>query len=188
MSEQSYKRTEKIIIILMLVGLAAMFQPWFRSVAAWFDIFAVDADFGRLYSREVAPMVFRYGFYILLLSTVAFTVLSHYSVEELNRALAEKGRLLTWLLIALPVIIGFTLLVNMANGFNLAAFWSVFAFVCAIAIWYWRRWGVVGYALISLGWMGMAVGGSAYFITAVFNLVLAIIIVALLWSRREKLR
>ena len=187
MSEQNYKRTEKIIIILMLVGLIAMFQPWFSSVAGLFDNFAADANLGRMYSREIAPTIFRYGFYILLLSTIAFTVLSHYSVEDLEQAITEKGKILTWLLIALPVVIGFTLLINMANGFNLAAFLGVFAFVCAIAIWHWRRWGVVGYSVISLAWVGMAISGSAELITAVLNLILTVVVIALLWPRRKKL-
>lgn len=187
MSEQTYKRTEKIIIILMIIGMIAMFQPWFRSVATMFDPFTAEGGLGRAYSREVAPSVFRYGFYILLLSTVAFIVLSHYSVEELERAVAEKGKVLTWLLVLLPVYVGFALLINLSVGFNLAALLGVLAFSFAIAIWHWRRWGVIGYVLVSLGWMVMAVMGTAEMITAVVNLILTIIIIALLWPRREKL-
>ena len=187
MSEQTYKRTEKIIIILMLVGMVAMFQPWFRSVAAWVDLISAEAEFGKMFGRDIAPVIFRYGFYILLLSTVAFTVLSHYNAEELQRAEAEKGKALTWLLICLPVVIGFTLVINMSGGFNVAAFIGVLAFACAIAIWHWRRWGVVGYTLASMIWVGMALTGSADMITAVLNLILAIITIALLWSRRELL-
>ena len=186
MSEKSYKRAEKIIIILMILGMLTMFQPWFRSVASLFDPLSAEGDFGRTYSREIAPMVFRYGFYIVLLSTVAFIVLSHYNVDELQRAVAEKGKALTWLLIALPVFVGFVLLINLSIGLNLAALLGVLAFVFAIAIWHWRRWGVVGYVLTSIGWMVMAVMGTAEMNTAVINFILTIVMLVLIWPRREK--
>jgi hypothetical protein len=54
MSRQTYARIERAIIALMLIGMAGMFQPF-------------------------AVALYRYGFLLLLLSTIAFIVISHVS-------------------------------------------------------------------------------------------------------------
>jgi hypothetical protein len=52
MSRRAYARAERIIIGLMLVGIVGMFQP-----------FAID--------------LYRYGFLLLLFSTILFIIISH---------------------------------------------------------------------------------------------------------------
>jgi hypothetical protein len=54
MSRSTYNLIERLIIALMLIGMVGMFQP-----------FLVD--------------LYRYGFLLLLLSTVAFIIISHLS-------------------------------------------------------------------------------------------------------------
>ena len=57
MSNKTYKRVERSIITLMLLGMAGMFQP-----------FSVE--------------VYRYGFLLLLFSTIAFIIISHMSPKH----------------------------------------------------------------------------------------------------------
>jgi hypothetical protein len=52
MSQKTYRRVERTIIALMLVGIAGMFQP-------------------------MAIGLYRYGFLLLLLSTILFIIISH---------------------------------------------------------------------------------------------------------------
>jgi hypothetical protein len=52
MSQKTYRRAERVIISLMLVGIAGMFQP-------------------------IAIGLYRYGFLLLLLSTILFIIISH---------------------------------------------------------------------------------------------------------------
>ncbi len=186
MFEQRYKQVEKTIVILMLVGLLAMFQPWFQNAASLLERFAAGSEWGRQYGREIAPTIFRYGFYTLLFSTVAFISISHYSVDDLQRAISEKGHALTWLLVAIPVIVGFTILVNLSIGAGFAAFVGVFAFIFAISTWNWRRRGVIGLAVVNLGLLALGVMGRGDWGTAVFNTILTIAIIGLIWPRREK--
>jgi hypothetical protein len=54
MSQKIYRRAERVIIVLMLLGMVGMFQP-------------------------VVLGLFRYGFLLLLFSTLAFIVFSHLS-------------------------------------------------------------------------------------------------------------
>ncbi len=54
MSQKIYRRAERIIIALMLLGMVAMFQP-------------------------IVLGLFRYGFLLVLFSTLAFIVFSHLS-------------------------------------------------------------------------------------------------------------
>jgi hypothetical protein len=54
MSRQTYSRIERAIIALMLLGMVGMFQP-------------------------VAVVLYRYGFLLLLFSTIGFIVISHVS-------------------------------------------------------------------------------------------------------------
>ena len=187
MFEQQYKRVEKMIVIFMVVGIFALFQPWFQSVVSLFDGLSPETDLVRLYSREVAPTIFRYGFYLLLLSTVAFTVISHYTPADLLQAMAEKGTILTWVLVVLPAIIGFTILGNLSVGAGTAATIGILAFICGVAIWNWKRWGVIGYVLTSFITVILAAMSRAQMGTAVLNLALAFTILALLWPQREKL-
>lgn len=186
MFEQRYKQVEKTIVILMLVGILAMFQPWFHNVASLVEGFLPESELGNVYSREVAPTIFRYGFYMLLLSTVAFISISHYSVDDLQRAISEKGKALTWLLIAMPIIVGFTIVINLSVGAGLAAFVGIFSFVYAVSTWNWRRRGVIGLAIVNLGLLVMGMVGMADLGTAVFNIILTLIIIGLIWPLREK--
>ncbi|MBK8902487.1 MAG: hypothetical protein IPM53_14970 [Anaerolineaceae bacterium] len=187
MFEQRYKQVEKTIVILMLVGILAMFQPWFQNAASWLEGLSAGSEWGQLYGREIAPTIFRYGFYTVLLSTVAFISISHYSVDDLQRAINEKGQLLTWLLVAMPIIVGFTILVNLSIGAGLAAFVGVFAFIYAISTWNWRRRGVIGLAVVNLGLLVLGITGRGDLGTAVLNTILTIAIIGLIWPRREKL-
>jgi hypothetical protein len=52
MSQRAYRRIERVIIALMLVGIIGMFQP-------------------------IILALYRYGFLLLLLSTILFIVISH---------------------------------------------------------------------------------------------------------------
>ncbi len=52
MSQKTYRRVERAIIALMLLGIAGMFQP-------------------------IAIGLYRYGFLLLLLSTILFIIISH---------------------------------------------------------------------------------------------------------------
>jgi hypothetical protein len=54
MSRQTYSRIERVIIGLMLIGMVGMFQPF-------------------------AIALYRYGFLLLLLSTIGFIIVSHLS-------------------------------------------------------------------------------------------------------------
>jgi hypothetical protein len=56
MSQKTYRRAERIIIALMLLGMVGMFQP-------------------------VVLGLFRYGFLLLLFSTLLFIVVSHLSPQ-----------------------------------------------------------------------------------------------------------
>lgn len=187
MFEQRYKQVEKTIVILMLVGILAMFQPWFQNAASLLEGLSAESEWGRLYSREIAPTIFRYGFYTLLLSTVAFISISHYSADDLQRAISEKGHALTWLLVAMPIIVGFTILVNLSIGAGFAAFVGIFAFLYAISTWNWRRRGVIGLAFVNLGLLVLGMMGRGDLATAVFNTILTVVIIGLIWPRREKL-
>lgn len=187
MFEQRYKQVEKTIVILMLVGLLAMFQPWFQNVATLLEGLSAESDWGQLYGREIAPTIFRYGFYTLVLSTVAFISISHYSVDDLQRAISEKGHTLTWLLVAMPILVGFTILINLSIGAGVAAFVGIFAFIFVISTWNWRRRGVIGLAVVHLGLLVLGVMGRGELVTAVFNTLLTIIIIGLIWPRRVKL-
>jgi hypothetical protein len=52
MPQKTYRRVERAIIALMLLGIAGMFQP-------------------------IAIGLYRYGFLLLLLSTILFIIISH---------------------------------------------------------------------------------------------------------------
>jgi len=52
MSQKTYRRVERAIIALMLLGIAGMFQPFVIAL-------------------------YRYGFLLLLLSTILFIIVSH---------------------------------------------------------------------------------------------------------------
>jgi hypothetical protein len=52
MRQTTFRRVERTIIVLMLLGMVGMFQP-------------------------LSLLLFRYGFLLLLFSTIAFIVISH---------------------------------------------------------------------------------------------------------------
>jgi hypothetical protein len=52
MSRRTYSRVERVIIALMLLGIVGMFQPF-------------------------AIALYRYGFLLLLFSTIGFIIISH---------------------------------------------------------------------------------------------------------------
>jgi hypothetical protein len=57
MSRKTYRQIERVIIGLMLVGIAGMFQPF-------------------------AVILYRYGFLLLLFSTIGFIIISHISPKS----------------------------------------------------------------------------------------------------------
>lgn len=187
MLEKNYKRLESIVVILMVVGIFAMFQPWFVNIVELFSPLAPETNLGKLYKEDIAPSVLRYGFYIVFLSTITITVLNHYSVEELEKAIEEKGKALTFLLIAFPVISGLSVLVSLANGFGWSAIIWVLSFIFGIALWHWRRWGFVGLILVTIAQLVMAAAGLASLAVAVFFTVAFIILLILIWPKRALL-
>ena len=184
MSETNYKRLERVFVIVMLIGIIAMFQPWFKNIVEIFEPLAPEARLGRTFRNEIAPMIFRYGFYATFLGTIAFIVISHYSYEDLQKAFRSKGVPLTLLLIILPVVYGFTILAHLAWAQNSAAILGIINFVCAIAVWNWKRWGLIGLGLTALAELGLALSGSAALITTVLILFIIIALALLIWPRR----
>ncbi len=67
MSEINYKKLEKLFVIIILLGMVALFQPWFKSIIELFEPLVPEAKLGRTYKNEIAPIIFRYGFYGVLL-------------------------------------------------------------------------------------------------------------------------
>jgi hypothetical protein len=188
MVEVNFKRLEKMVIILIFVGILAMFQPWFSSLVELFEPLAPEARLGRTFRNEIAPFIFRYGFYITFLSTVTFIAISHYTPTELRQAFKTRGVPLTFLLIILPIFYGFMLLGNMAWAYYYAALLGVVNFVCAIATWNWKRWGPIGLALSALAEFGLALSGSASITIAVAILIAFVAVASLIWPRRAKLK
>jgi hypothetical protein len=187
MLEKNYKRLESIIVILMVVGIFAMFQPWFVNVVELFSPLAPDTNLGKLYKDDIAPAVLRSGFYIVFLSTIAITILNHYSLEEVERAIEEKGKALTFLLIAFPVISGLSVLVSLANSFGWSAIIWVLSFIFGVALWHWRRWGFVGLILVTIAQLVMVAAGLASLGVALFFTVALIFLLILIWPKRALL-
>ena len=152
-----------------------------------FDPLAPEARLGRTYRTEIAPIILRYGFFATFLSTIAFIVLSHYSVEDLQTAFEEKGKPLTFLLIMLPVFYGFVVLAHLATAQYYAVILAVIGFICAIAVWNWKRWGLIGLVLTSLIGLGLAFNDLASMPIAILTLLVVIVVVALIWPRRSVL-
>ena len=186
MLELTYKRAEKIIVALMILGLVAMFQPWFENLVELFEPLAPDARLGRTYRREIAPVIFRYGFYATFLSTIAFTALGHYSVDDLRRAAKEKGLALTTLLMALPLIYGFSVILNLAWDRPLSAILQVINFICAIAVWNFRRWGLFGLGLVALAELGLFQSDSVSLNGVLVTWLWVIILLGLAWPKRSR--
>jgi hypothetical protein len=184
MLERNYKKLEKIIVLIMMLGIIAMFQPWFKNIVELFEPLAPEARLGRTFKNEIAPIILRYGFYATFLSTVAFIVISHHSVEDLQKAFREKGVPLTLLLIVLPVLYGFIVLAHLSQAHYYAALLGVINVVCAIAVWNWKRWGLIGLGLTALVELGLTFSGSASIPTAALILVAIIALVSLTWPRR----
>ena len=187
MLERNYKRLEKIIIVIIIVGIIAMFQPWFKNIVELFDPLAPEARLGRTYTNEIAPIILRYGFYATLLSTIAFIVLSHYSVEDLQTAFKEKGKPLTFLSIVLPVFYGFVVLAHLATAQYYAVILGVISFICAIAVWNWKRWGLIGLVLTSLIGLGLAFIDLASMPMAILIMIVVVVMVVLIWPKRSAL-
>lgn len=185
MLEVTYKRLERFILLAILVGIVAMFQPWFTAIVELFEPLAPEARLGRTYTREIAPIIFRYGFYITFLSTIAFIVISHYSVEELETAVREKGALLTMLLIALPVIFGLSVLGELSRAHHTAALLHVANFIFAVAIWNGKRWGVIGLGLAALTGLGLGLTDGAILTLSIILVVLALLGVVLSWPKHH---
>ena len=135
---------------LMVVGLLALFQPWFRNIAGWFDGLADSGDASLVYREDIAPVVFRYGFFLLLASTLGFIIVGHYTPLMLRRALVAKGTGLTYWLIFLPLAYGVMVITSLAYGYGGGSVLGIIGAVAAIAAWNWRTWGVVG--LMAPGW------------------------------------
>jgi hypothetical protein len=188
MQEKTHQRIESIIVILMIIGIIAMFQPWFVNIFELFEPLAPEADLGRLYKDDIAPSVLRYGFYITMLSTIAFIVFSHYSLEELERAYDEKGKTLTSLLIAMPVISGFSVLGTLSASMGWSALVYVFGFICSIALWHSRRWGLMGLIAVAVIQLGLLAIGKGLIIVTVFFTLTVVLTLILTWPRRTMLK
>jgi hypothetical protein len=67
MSRRTYSRVERAIIVLMLVGMVGMFQPFL-------------------------VVLYRYGFLLLLFSTIGFIIISHLSPKPDQSDAAESVR------------------------------------------------------------------------------------------------
>ena len=185
MSAQSYKRLEQIIVTIMLLGIIAMFQPWFKNIVELFEPLAPDARLGRTYKNEIAPMILLFGFWATFLGTVAFIVVSHYSHEDLRKATHQKGTLLTILLVIAPVMYGFIVIANLAWAYNWAAILGVFNVIFAIAFWNKKQWGPIGLGLTALIELGLALSGSAWIPIGLLLLLTVIILAGLAWPRRS---
>ena len=179
MTPEAYKRLEKIIVALILLGIIAMFQPWFKSIVELFEPLAPEARLGRTYKNEVAPVILRYGFYATFLSTVAFIVISHYSYDDLRKAIKEKGLLLTILLVLAPVLYGFIVIANLAWAYYYAAIMGVFSVVFAIALWNKKMWGLIGLGLTALIELVLALTGLASIPTAILLVLIVVILFGL---------
>jgi hypothetical protein len=188
MLEVNYRRLEKTVVILIFVGILAMFQPWFSNLVELFEPLLPEARVGRTFHNEIAPIIFRYGFYATFLSTVAFIVISHYTPKDLRYAFQTKGVALTLLLIILPVFYGFMLLGNLAWAYYTAALLGVVNFVCAIATWNWKRWGPIGLTLSALAELGLALSGSASIPMAMAILIALVALIGLIWPKRAALK
>ena len=65
MSHRTYSRVERTIIVLMLVGMVGMFQPFVLAL-------------------------YRYGFLLLLFSTIGFIIVSHLSPKAETAGTGES--------------------------------------------------------------------------------------------------
>ena len=188
MLEKNYKIAEKFIVVIIILGIIAMFQPWFKNIIELFQPLFPDVKLARTYTNEVAPVILRYGFYATFLGTVAFNVISHYSVEDLQRAIEEKGKLLTTLFVALPVVYFLIIISHLAWGHYNAALLGVVNFICVIAIWGWKGWGLIGLGLSALAELGLALSGNASMITTVIIFAAIIALGLLIWPKRTRFK
>jgi hypothetical protein len=189
--QTAYKRTEQILIILMLLGIAFMFQPWFRSLAEWIQPFVTtseEANFGRSYKDDWAPVILRIGFLSTFLATALYTALTHYTVEDLEEAFDEKGVVLTYALISLPVLAGFSVLMCLAYGLYWTAVINVFLFTQAISAWGWKRRGVVLLAILATVVLIQAILGSAPLFLSILLFVVTAVAVGLAAQKWEQFR
>ncbi len=184
MTAQGYKRLEQIIVTIMLLGIIAMFQPWFENIVELFEPLAPDARLGRTYRNEYAPIILRIGFWATFLGTVAFISISHYSYDELLTSSREKGTLLTILLVLIPIVYGFVVIANLAWAYHWAAIVGVFNVVFAIAVWNKKLWGLIGLGITALIELGLAFSGSAWLPIAIVFVALAVGLFALIWPKR----
>jgi hypothetical protein len=69
MSKRTYQIVERVIIGAMILGIIGMFQPWRIELYTW-------------------------GFHLLLVGTIAFTVFSHLSPREDDDEETVKGGLI----------------------------------------------------------------------------------------------
>lgn len=187
MSEQAYKRLEHIIVTLMILGIVAILQPWFRNIVELFEPLAPDARLGRTYKNEIAPIVLRIGFYATFLSTVAFITISHHSYDDLRKAVTQKGAILTILLVLGPVLYGFIVIGNLAWAYYWGAILGVCNFVFVLAVWNKKLWGLIGLGLAALVELGLALSGLASLPIAVTVVVVAAVIFGLIWPNRTTL-
>ena len=187
MSASALKRIEQVIVVIMLLGIILMFQPWFSSIVELFEPFFPDARLGRAYRNDIAPIIVRYGFNAAFYGTVAFIVISHYSHKDIQKAVREKGGLMTLLLIVAPVIYGFGVLIHMAGAYYWSAILAVFNVVFAIAVWNKKLWGIIGLTVSVLIGLALAFTENGSMPTAIVFVVVALIINALFWPKRPKI-
>ena len=180
--EIAYKRLEQILIFFIIIGIVAMFQPWFRDFFEWLQPFVTsseEANFGRSYRDEWAPIILRYGFFSTFLATVAYTSLTHYTIEDLEQAFAEKGTSLAFSLILLPILAGFSLLYALALGSYWTTILSVLTFIGATAMWNWKRQGVIMLSVSTLLIFIQAMTGTAHLVMSILLSAVSLLAVGL---------
>lgn len=184
----AHQRIEKWMMAFMVIGLFAMFQPWFRSIASWFNGLTDSGDASEVYRVDIAPVVFRYGFFLLLASTLGFIIVGHYTPLMLQKAFNTKGRPLTFWLIFLPLGYGLMVIGNLAYGYALGSLLGVMGAVASIAVWNWRAWGLVLVGAIGVLAIGAFVAGSMTWLGAVVAVLFAAVTVVGVAPRRAQFR
>ncbi len=186
MLELYYKRAEQIIIIVMIIGIIAVFRPWFSDLVGLFEGFAPDINLERTFQRETSVIIFRMGVYATLLGLIAFIFISHHTPTDFRDAFSEKGPYLASLLLALPLIYGIFVIENFAIWSGMGIILNVFNFICAIAVWNRKTWGVIGLGLSTLYGFILGFGEAAPFMPN-FTFLLTIALGILLWFYQPEL-
>ena len=184
----AHQRIERWMMRFMAIGLLAMFQPWFRSIASWFNGLTDSGDASTIYREDIAPFVFRYGFFVLLASTLGFIIVGHFTPLMMQESFVTKGKALTYWLIFLPLGYGLMLIGSLAYGYGGGALMGLIGAVAAIAAWNWKPWGVVAIGLIGVLAIVNFIAGGFTWLGAAAAAVFAGVTIALVASRWDGFR